>query len=164
MNRKFKLILPILFVFSLFTSFQTSANTINTDPKDKLLITILRYVLTEGHYKPQKIDDAFSEKVYTRFLEGLDPSKRYFLQSDIDEFRREGTMDEASLDGSVSITNDVLNKQPPSNPGPFINNIDDDTEIMHLRMDDEGNLIEKTPSEVNRSIRKYNQNMLKGKL
>ncbi|AMC10775.1 tail-specific protease [Lutibacter profundi] len=88
MNRKFKLILPILFVFSLFTSFQTSENTINTDPKDKLLITILRYVLTEGHYKPQKIDDAFSEKVYTRFLEGLDPSKRYFLQSDIDEFSK----------------------------------------------------------------------------
>ncbi|WP_457610804.1 carboxy terminal-processing peptidase [Lutibacter sp.] len=86
--RKFKLILlPILFVFSLFTSFQINANT-TTNPKDKLLITILRYVLTEGHYKPQKIDDAFSEKVYTSFLNSLDPSKRYFLQSDIDEFSK----------------------------------------------------------------------------
>ncbi|VAW24819.1 Tail-specific protease precursor, partial [hydrothermal vent metagenome] len=86
--RKFKLVLlPILFVFSLFTSFQINANT-TTNPKDKLLITILRYVLTEGHYKPQKIDDAFSEKVYRSFLKGLDPSKRYFLQSDIDEFSK----------------------------------------------------------------------------
>ncbi|MCF6168271.1 carboxy terminal-processing peptidase [Lutibacter sp.] len=88
MIRKFKLVLPILFIFSLFTGFQINANTTNTNPKDKLLITILRYVLTEGHYKPQKIDDAFSEKVYTSFLEGLDPSKRYFLQSDIDEFSK----------------------------------------------------------------------------
>ncbi|WP_457618406.1 carboxy terminal-processing peptidase [Lutibacter sp.] len=91
--RKFKLaLLPILLVISLFTSFQINANTTTTNPKDKLLITILRYVLTEGHYKPQKIDDAFSEKVYTSFLNSLDPSKRYFLQSDIDEFSKYKTL------------------------------------------------------------------------
>ena len=78
-----KLILPILFVFSLFTSFSTIQNT---DPKDKLLITILKYVLTQGHYQPKDIDDAFSEKVYDRFIHRMDPSKRYFLASDIQEF------------------------------------------------------------------------------
>lgn len=83
MLRKFKILLPILFVFSLFTSFQT---TVNTDPKDKVLLTILKYVLVQGHYEPQQIDDAFSVKVYDEFLERMDPSKRYFLQSDIDEF------------------------------------------------------------------------------
>lgn len=83
MIRKFKFILPLLFVFSLFTSFQTNANN---DPKDKVLLTILKYVLVQGHYEPQQIDDAFSIKVYDEFLERLDPSKRYFLQSDIDEF------------------------------------------------------------------------------
>lgn len=83
MLRKFKLLVPVLFVFSLFISFQTRANP---DPKDKVLITILKYVLTQGHYLPQEIDDAFSEKVYDSFIKRLDPSKRYFLQSDIDEF------------------------------------------------------------------------------
>jgi carboxyl-terminal processing protease len=83
MIRKFKFILPLLFVFSLFTSFQTNATN---DPKDKVLLTILKYVLVQGHYEPQQIDDAFSIKVYDDFLERLDPSKRYFLQSDIDEF------------------------------------------------------------------------------
>ena len=83
MLRKFKILLPILFVFSLFTSFQT---IVNTDPKDKVLLTILKYVLLQGHYEPQQIDDEFSVKVYEEFLERLDPSKRYFLQSDIDEF------------------------------------------------------------------------------
>lgn len=83
MIRKFKLLLPLLFVFSLLTSFKSIANT---DPKDKVLLTILKYVLIQGHYEPQQIDDAFSVKVYDEFLERLDPSKRYFLQSDIDEF------------------------------------------------------------------------------
>ncbi|MDF1517228.1 MAG: carboxy terminal-processing peptidase [Lutibacter sp.] len=83
MIRKFKFLLPLLFVFSLFTSFQTNATN---DPKDKVLLTILKYVLVQGHYEPQQIDDAFSIKVYDDFLEKLDPSKRYFLQSDIDEF------------------------------------------------------------------------------
>ena len=78
-----KLILPIFFVVSLFTSFHLKANT---EPKDKVLITILKYVLTQGHYEPHQINDEFSENVYHRFLESLDPSKRYFLQSDIDEF------------------------------------------------------------------------------
>lgn len=75
--------MPLFFVFSLFMSFQTKANN---DPKDKVLLTILKYVLVQGHYEPQQIDDAFSIKVYDEFLERLDPSKRYFLQSDIDEF------------------------------------------------------------------------------
>ncbi len=85
MIRKFKILLPLLFVVSLFTSFQTSADP---DPKEKVLITILKYVLTQGHYQPKKIDDAFSEKVFEDFLDRLDPSKRYFLQSDIDEFSK----------------------------------------------------------------------------
>ena len=83
MIRKFKFLLPLIFVGSLLVSFQAK---VPTDPKDKALLTILKYVLTQGHYLPQKIDDAFSEKVYDSFLESLDPSKRYFLQSDIDEF------------------------------------------------------------------------------
>ncbi len=83
MIRKFKILLPLFFIVSLFTSYQTNANT---DPKDKVLITILKYVLTQGHYEPKDIDDAFSEGVYNSFLENVDPSKRYFLQSDIDEF------------------------------------------------------------------------------
>jgi carboxyl-terminal processing protease len=85
MIRKFKILLPLFFVVSLFTSFQTNANS---DPNEKVLITILKYVLTQGHYQPQQIDDSFSEKVYNDFLERLDPSKRYFLQSDIDEFSK----------------------------------------------------------------------------
>ena len=96
MIRKFKFLVPALFVFSLFISFQSVANT---NPKDKVLLTILRYVLTEGHYQPQAIDDAFSKKVYTTFIESLDPSKRYFLQSDIQEFSTYETLIDDQIRG-----------------------------------------------------------------
>lgn len=59
----------------------------SNDPKnDKALISLLRMALTQGHYEPHDIDDVFSEGVYTRFVEQMDPTKRYFLKSDIKEF------------------------------------------------------------------------------
>ena len=81
--KNLKYILPILVIIMLLTSFKKLEDT---DPKDKALITILNYVLTQWHYHPQEINDNFSKNVYTKFLESLDPSKRYFLQSDIEEF------------------------------------------------------------------------------
>ncbi len=83
--RKYKILFPVLFAIALFTSF----NTVNDpDPKDEKLLNILRNILTRGHYQPQEINDSFSQKVYNSFLENIDPSKRYFLQSDIDEFSK----------------------------------------------------------------------------
>jgi carboxyl-terminal processing protease len=59
------------------------------DPeKDKLLLELLTMVLERGHYSPVAIDDAFSKKVYAKYLEGIDPTKRFFLQSDIEEFSK----------------------------------------------------------------------------
>ncbi|REE80574.1 carboxyl-terminal processing protease [Lutibacter oceani] len=85
MIRKLRILLPILIAVSIFTSFKKVEKT---DPKDKVLITILNYVLTQWHYHPHEINDSFSENVYTKFLERLDPSKRYFIQADIDEFSK----------------------------------------------------------------------------
>lgn len=85
MIKKFKILLPILLVFTLLFGYKTQANN---NPNDKLLLSILKYVLTQGHYQPKELNDAFSEKVYKNFITSLDPSKHYFLQSDIDEFSK----------------------------------------------------------------------------
>jgi carboxyl-terminal processing protease len=45
-------------------------------------------VLERGHYSPVAIDDAFSKKVYAKYLDNIDPTKRFFLQSDIEEFSK----------------------------------------------------------------------------
>ena len=59
------------------------------DPeKDKILVGLVRYALKQGHYEPHYIDDTFSEKVFTDFIDALDPYKRFFLQEDLDEFSK----------------------------------------------------------------------------
>ena len=59
----------------------------SVDPeKDKMLLELLTFVIERGHYNPAVIDDSFSKGVYKAYIEALDPSKRFFLQSDIDEF------------------------------------------------------------------------------
>ena len=54
--------------------------------KDKLLIEIVSYVLSRGHFSPTEIDDAFSESVYTNYLNGLDSRHQFFIQADINNF------------------------------------------------------------------------------
>lgn len=58
----------------------------NDPEKDKLLLELLTFVIERGHYDPANMDDQFSKGVYKDYIEALDPSKRFFLQSDIDEF------------------------------------------------------------------------------
>ncbi len=60
--------------------------------KEKTLLAILNYVLTQGHFQKKQMDNALSEKVFKEFLKGLDPLKRYFLQSDIEEFKNYQTL------------------------------------------------------------------------
>ncbi|MDG1955228.1 MAG: carboxy terminal-processing peptidase [Polaribacter sp.] len=87
MKRTFKFIIPFIAFFILLSSFTTKP--IKNDPeKDKVLISVINYMLTNGHYLPKNLDDDFSEHVFKTFIEGLDPSKRYFTQKDITDFAK----------------------------------------------------------------------------
>ena len=84
MKRNYKIIIPIIVLAGLLFGFQVVNKP---DPeKDKILIGLIRYALTKGHYEPHQINDEFSENVFNEFIDALDPYKRFFLQSDIDEF------------------------------------------------------------------------------
>jgi carboxyl-terminal processing protease len=85
MKRVYKFLIPVLALFILLSSF--SKDPVKSDPeKDNVLITAINYMLTNGHYLPKDLDDDFSEHVFKTFIDGLDPSKRYFTQKDIEEF------------------------------------------------------------------------------
>jgi carboxyl-terminal processing protease len=87
MKRNYKVILVITVLSAVLWSFIPSEK--KSDPeKDKLLLELLTMVLERGHYSPVAIDDAFSKKVYAKYLDGIDPTKRFFLQSDIEEFSK----------------------------------------------------------------------------
>jgi carboxyl-terminal processing protease len=85
MKRTYKIIIPFIALFVLLSSFTTTP-TKNDPEKDKVLISVINYMLSNGHYLPKNLDDDFSEQVYNGFIEGLDPSKRYFTQDDLQEF------------------------------------------------------------------------------
>lgn len=84
MKKNLKVLLLALLVAVASCSF-TSKEFDNPD-KDKLLIDLITYVLERGHYDPKDMDDTFSEGVYTSFIETMDPLKRYFLASDLEDF------------------------------------------------------------------------------
>ena len=86
MKRNYKIIVAVLALSLALWSFMPKQKG---DPeKDKLLLELLTFVIEKGHYNPAAIDDTFSKGVYKEFLKALDPTKRFFLQSDIDEFSK----------------------------------------------------------------------------
>jgi len=88
---KKKLLIPCLSLFLLISSISFAYTTDNKSPdpeKDKVLISVLNYMLTRGHYVEKELNDEFSEIVFNNFIDGLDPSKRYFTKKDIKEFSK----------------------------------------------------------------------------
>jgi len=84
MKRNIKILAVVLLMAAASCSFTTKKFE---DPnKDKLLIDLITYVLNQGHYDAKEINDSFSANVYEDYLEGLDPSKRFFYAKDIEEF------------------------------------------------------------------------------
>lgn len=86
-NLAYALIVMLIAVASCsFTN--NSEKNFDNDDKDKLLLDLITYVLEKGHYEPKEINDDFSVSVFEDFIDVIDPTKRYFLQSDIDEFEQ----------------------------------------------------------------------------
>ncbi|MGB5554622.1 MAG: carboxy terminal-processing peptidase [Flavobacteriaceae bacterium] len=86
MKRNLAYALTIMLIAVASCSF-TNKSFANDD-KDKLLLDLITYVLEKGHYEPKNIDDDFSVSVFEDFVDIIDPTKRYFLDSDIKEFEQ----------------------------------------------------------------------------
>jgi len=89
MIKNFKI--AILTCLIAITSCSFTTKTFDDPNKDKLLLELISYVLEQWHYSPKDINDEFSEKVFTDFIDSVDPLKRYFYQSDINEFKKHKT-------------------------------------------------------------------------
>lgn len=86
MKRKYNIILLVLLL--AFGSCSFTAKVDDDPDKDKLLIQIITLALDQLHFEPKELNDAFSAEIYSDYLELVDPLKRYFLQSDIDDFKK----------------------------------------------------------------------------
>jgi carboxyl-terminal processing protease len=109
MKIKNKISITFIALLLLVTSIHANDALRKTDPeKDKILVYVLKNILTRGHFVVKDMNDDFSEQVYTSFIEGLDPSKRYFTQKDLKEFSKfKYEIDNQLLQDDVSFYNVV---------------------------------------------------------
>ena len=87
MKRNYRVLLVVGILAAGLWSFIPSKKA-SGDDKDKMLIELLSFVLEKGHFSPIELNDNFSKKAYASYIESLDPTKRYFIQSDINEFQK----------------------------------------------------------------------------
>lgn len=114
MKTKFKftsILIAITFLLNSLTVDAISKKT-DTDPeKDRILVYVLKNILTRGHFVVKDMNDDFSEHVFNSFIDGLDPSKRYFTQKDIKEFSKfKYQIDNQLLNDDVSFYSLVYNR------------------------------------------------------
>lgn len=104
MKRNYKILMLVTVLAVALWSFIPKTQSTQSDPeKDKLLVELITFVIEKGHYSPADIDDEFSKGVYKSYLESLDPSKRFFIKSDIEEFSKyEDKIDDMILNKDLS--------------------------------------------------------------
>jgi len=112
MKTKFILLFFSLFLLLSHTNLKGENSTSDQDPeKDKVLISVLNYMLTRGHYVQKDLNDEFSKHVFTNFIDGLDPSKRYFTKDDIKEFSKyKYQIDNQLKESDIAFYNLVYNR------------------------------------------------------
>ena len=78
----------VLALLLALASCSFTTKTFEDDDKDKLLIQLISYVLEQGHFDPIALDDEFSAELFKDYIEIIDPVKRYFYESDFNDFEK----------------------------------------------------------------------------
>lgn len=87
--------LPVLIMMVVAASF-LAFKTMGTGTKNpsvppskyEKILKLVGEMLSQAHYSPQQINDAFSKKIFNKFLGDLDREKNFFLKSDMDALKR----------------------------------------------------------------------------
>ena len=111
MKRNYKILIAVVLLSVTLFAFKINSDRSPDPEKDKMLLDLLTFVIEKGHYNPAQIDDTFSKGIYKDYIETLDPSKRFFLQSDIDEFSKyETLLDDQLLNKDLTFFNLTYNR------------------------------------------------------
>ena len=77
----------MLLVLGVFASYKLTRKPAELT-KEQLIMEVVMQGIQTQHFNPQNVDDKFSVRVFDLFLKRMDNSKKFFLQSDIDELSR----------------------------------------------------------------------------
>ncbi|MEO8498022.1 MAG: S41 family peptidase, partial [Planctomycetota bacterium] len=106
-----------LFGFVLFGGLSAAWLTLPAAPldgpgrSDRRVTKTVEWYMEQEHLSRHPLDDEISTRAMKAFLEGFDPRKMYFLQSDVDEFmQKERLLDNEFKDGDVRFAYTVFNR------------------------------------------------------
>jgi carboxyl-terminal processing protease len=86
--KRISILVVLVLIGSVVTTQLLGKSKTNLPPdKYEKIMFLVGRMLTDGHYSPQQIDDAFSKRVFDRYLTELDPEKNIFFKSDIAALR-----------------------------------------------------------------------------
>ncbi|NVK39049.1 MAG: carboxy terminal-processing peptidase [Gammaproteobacteria bacterium] len=106
----------LILLSTLFCSFLVQANTTDVPvlkPETEHALTNRAVVhhLYQHHYSRKYLNDEFSEKVYTRYLDILDNTRSYFTQGDIDQFAKyHNKLDDAIKTNNLEPAFEIYNR------------------------------------------------------
>jgi carboxyl-terminal processing protease len=82
-----------------------------TNKDQKRVAKLIASIMADEHLSKLPLDDAMSQRAFDTFIKSLDPTKAYFLQSDIDEFAgRKQDLDDMLKRGDFSFAINVYKR------------------------------------------------------
>jgi len=119
----------------------TGPANVNPPTKYEEILRLVGEMLTKAHYSPQSVNDAFSKKIFKKYLGDLDPDKNIYLKSDLESmknyetsiddeikgapvefFLAAGKIFNARMEEAAAMYKDILSK-------PFDFKVDEDVEL-----------------------------------
>ncbi|QCR24615.1 carboxy terminal-processing peptidase [Pontibacter sp. SGAir0037] len=88
LTTRFKIIISVLAVVLLTGSFILYNKTKAPEGKNEVLIKTLMQGISSLHYQPSELNDDFSKKAFSLYLERLDYNKKFLLESDVAALRK----------------------------------------------------------------------------
>ncbi|TWW00995.1 carboxy terminal-processing peptidase [Chitinophaga pinensis] len=99
--RRMKVIIPVA-LLSISMGVLAFSKLHKEDPPGRyeVIMGLVGQILTQGHYQPKEINDAYSKEVFDKYLKSLDPEKKFFLKSDVQGLQTVATHIDDELQGA----------------------------------------------------------------
>ena len=124
-----KSFLYILLVAFLGLNTGCQAQSAREIKRNAYLVNLVNKALQQGHYNPLELNDDFSQKAYSNYLDQNDPFKRFFTQEDLDtlSFYQNRFDDElqATSFGLFNLAVELLNKRQEQTEDFYIEILDE---------------------------------------
>ena len=112
-----KIIIPLLIFSMHFALSATASNglvsrsfaTLEPESQHRKVTQLITKILATRHYLKRAIDDSLSASTFDSYLEALDPNQLYFMEEDIQSFRKHRLLfDDYFRDGFIQPAYDIF--------------------------------------------------------